>query len=104
MTCSVTLFGDASESKTKEVGLEMEKLHSVLRALKSDGNVTFPIPTFIYVFKSQQAMEPYLPAGDHDVVSYFYGAQEANYVQLTAAWNADPRKSVYHNYIYYCKL
>lgn len=100
-TANFTLFGDASESKTKEVGLEMEKLHAVLRALKSDGNVTFPIPTYIYVFKSEQAMEPYLPVGDHDVLSYFHGAQEANYVQLTAAWNSDPRKSVYHNYIYY---
>ena len=65
-TAHFTLFGDASESKTKEVGLEMEKLHAVLRALKSDGNVTFPIPTFIYVFKSQQAMEPMSFPGDRD--------------------------------------
>ena len=100
-TASFTLFGDASESKTKEVGLEMEKLHAVLRALKSDGNVSFPIPTFLYVFKTPQAMEPYLPQGDRDVISYFFGGQEGNYVELTAAWNSDPRKSVYHNYIYY---
>jgi tetratricopeptide (TPR) repeat protein len=100
-TAHFTLFGDASESKTKEVGLEMEKLHAVLCALKSDGNPTFPIPTFIYVFKSQQAMEPYLPAGDRDFSSYFYGSQEGNYVELTAAWNSDPRKTAYHNYIYY---
>jgi tetratricopeptide (TPR) repeat protein len=100
-TTNFTLYGDASESKTREVGLEMEKLHAVLRALKSDGNVAFPIPTFIYVFKNEQVMEPYLPPGDHRIISYFHAEQEANYVQLTAAWNSDPRKSTYHNYIYY---
>jgi len=100
-TANFTLFGDASESKTKEVGLEMERLHAVLRALKSDATVTFPIPTFLYVFKNEQAMEPYLPSGDKNVASYFYSAHEGNYVELTAAWNSDPRRSVYHNYIYY---
>ncbi len=100
-TAHFTLFGDASESKTKEVGLEMEKLHAVLQALKRGSGVSSPIPTFIYVFKNHQAMEPYLPRGEEEDSSFFFGAQDGNYVQLTAAWNSDPRRSVYHNYIYY---
>jgi len=99
-TANFTLFGNASESKTREVGLEMEKLHAVLRTLKGGSVVNSPIPTFLYVFKSHSAMEPYLPRGD-DASSYFYGAHDGNYVELTAAWNSDPRRTVYHNYIYY---
>ncbi len=103
-TAHFTLFGNATESKTKEVGLEMEKLHAVLAVLKH-GTASAPIPTFIYVFKSHSAMEPYLPRADdgkpEDAASYFFSGHEANYVELTAAWNSDPRKGVYHNYIYY---
>ena len=104
-TANFTVFGNATESKTKEVGLEMEKLHAVLAALTRGSGAISPIPTYLYVFKSHTAMEPYLPRAEdgdpEDAASYFFGGYDGNYVELTAEWNSDPRKGVYHNYIYH---
>lgn len=103
-TANFIVFGNTTESKTKEVGLEMEKLHAVLAALTRGSGAISPTPTFLYVFKSHPAMEPYLPRADDgspvDAGSYFFGGYDGNYVEMTAEWNSDPRKTVYHHYIY----
>jgi hypothetical protein len=101
-TRNFTLYGDASESKTKDVGLEMERLRSVLVALKR-GNASTPAPTRIYVFKNHQALEPYLPRVDGKPGNYsgfYHGGWDANYVTLSAQWNLDPRPTVYFSFIY----
>jgi hypothetical protein len=102
-TRNFTLYGNASDSKIKEVGLEMERLRAVLVALKRGSGTAATAPTRIYVFKSHPAMKPYLPrdAGDPDRMSSFYmGGGDASYMMFTAAWNEDPRPTVYHSYIY----
>jgi hypothetical protein len=101
-TQNFTLYGNASESKTKEVGLEMERLRAVLVALKR-GSAAAPVPTWMYVFKSRQALEPYLPRVDGEpahFAGYYRGGWDANYAMLSAAWNLDPRPTVYYSYIY----
>lgn len=101
-TRNFTLYGNASESKTRDVGLEMEKLRAVLVALKR-GNASIPAPTRIYVFKNQQALDPYLPRVDGKPANFsgFYqGGWDANYATLSAAWNLDPRPTVYFSFIY----
>ena len=101
-TQNFILYADASESKTKDVGLDMERLRTVLLAMKR-GSAYAPVPTWIYVFKNHAALEPYLPRRNgepEDWAGYFQGTGEGNYAALTAAWNADPRPIVYHSYIY----
>jgi len=80
----------------------MERLRTVLVALKR-GSPNVPSPTRVYVFKNQQALVPYLPRVDGKPASFsgFYrGGWDANYATLSAAWNSDPRPSVYFSYIY----
>jgi len=102
-TQNFTLYADAGESKTKQVGIDMESLRSVLVALKR-GSPNVPAPTRIYVFKTPQALEPFLPreigGGPARWASFYRGGWAANYAALSAAWNADPRPSVYYAYIY----
>jgi tetratricopeptide (TPR) repeat protein len=103
-TRNFTLYGDASESKIREVGLEMERLRAVLVALKRGSSTNAPVPTYVYVFKNAQILETYLPYDEgeerHRWASLFQGGPDGNYAMFSAAWNEDPRPSVYHSYIY----
>jgi tetratricopeptide (TPR) repeat protein len=80
----------------------MERLRSVLVALKR-GSPNVPAPTRVYVFKTHQALEPYLPRENGEPAhwsSFYRGGWDANYATLSAAWNADPRPDIYYAYIY----
>jgi len=80
----------------------MEKLRAVLVALKR-GSASMPAPTRIYVFKNQQALDPYLPRVDGkpaNLSGFYHGGWDANYATLSAAWNLDPRPTVYFSFIY----
>ena len=83
----------------------MERLRAVLVALRRGSAANAPVPTYIYVFKNPKALEPYLPPGDEEAdeaqwASFFQSGPDSNYAMFSAAWNADPRPSVYHSYIY----
>ncbi len=103
-TANFTLYGNASESKTKEVGLEMERLRAVLLLLKRGSAANAPVPTWVYVFKSQSALDVYLPSEEDGKLvrwnSVYQGGWDGNYAMLSAGWNTDPRPTVYHSYIY----
>ena len=102
-TRNFTLYGNASESKTREVGLEMERLRAVLVALKRGTAANALVPTYVYVFKSPAALDRYLPVEDGVPIrasSFYQSGQDSNYAMFSAAWNEDPRPSVYHSYIY----
>ena len=104
-TENFTLYGDTTVARMKEVGLDLEKLRAVLLAMKKTLTANSPVPTSIYVFKSQDALDPYLPprlpGQKIKFASYFLESYDGNYIALTAAWNDDPRHLVYHSYIYY---
>ncbi len=102
-TQNFTVYGNANESKTKEVGLEMERLRAVLVALTGATVSNAPVPTWIYVFKTHQALEPYLPQEDGKPIpasGYMFHGPDGNYISLSAAWNSDPRPNIYHAYVY----
>ena len=99
-----TLYGDATVAKIKEVGLDLEKLRAVLLVMKKSLTANSPVPTSIYVFKSQSALDPYLPRRDGkpaNLGAYFLETDDGNFTLLSAQWNKDPRHLVYHSYIYY---
>jgi TolA-binding protein len=104
-TQNFTLYGDTTVARMKEVGLDLEKLRAVLLVMKKTLTANSPVPTSIYVFKTQDALDPYLPprlpGQKIKFASYFLESSDGNYIALTASWNDDPRHLVYHNYIYY---
>ncbi len=103
-TENFTLYGDTTVAKIKEIGLDLEKLRAVLLLMQRTLTANSPVPTSIYVFKSQDALDPYLPRRQGNTVKfagYFLDSHDGIYIALTAAWNEDPRRLVYHSYIYY---
>ena len=81
----------------------MERLRAVLVALKRGSAASAPVPTYVYVFKSPQALDTFLPLEDGEPVrasAYYVSGQDSNYVMFSSAWNEDSRPDVYHSYIY----
>lgn len=100
-TANFTLYGNATESKIREVGLEMEKLRAVLMATRATART--PVPTSIFVFRDLSSMEPYRPllrGKPKEVSGLFLPGHDENLVTLSAAWNLDPRPHVYHEYLH----
>jgi Protein of unknown function (DUF1570) len=100
-TANFTLYGNATESRIKEVGLELEKLRAVLVAFKSTART--PVPTTVFVFRDLGAMEPYRPlyrGKPKNVSGLFLPGLDGNLVALPAGWNRDPRPFVYHEYLH----
>ena len=99
-----TLYSDASESKTKDIGLDLERFRGVLLLLRDTFQANAPVPTFVFVLKSESAMRPYLPVvgpKPRQSAGYFQATSDGNYIVLCAAWNTDPRPIVYHEYLHF---
>jgi hypothetical protein len=102
-TANFTVVGDAPAFKVKEVALELERLRAVLARMKKGGAASSPVPVAVYVFKSTDALAPYLPRRDGKPVpaaAYFQESEDGSYIALSAAWNSDPRPIVYHEYLH----
>jgi tetratricopeptide (TPR) repeat protein len=102
-TANFTLCGDARAAKIREVGLELERLRAVLGRSTAGGAATSPVPITIYVFRSPEALAPYLPRRDGrpmNVSAYYQQTEDASQIVLSAAWNSDPRPVVYHEYLH----
>jgi predicted Zn-dependent protease len=98
------IFSNASEGRTKEVALSLERLRAALARLKSSGAVTTPLPTWIFVFKDAASMAPYKPrvgGKPIDAVGLFQRSHDGNWVLLESRWGADPRRIVFHEYVHF---
>lgn len=103
-TANFTLFSETTESKTREIALDLERLRAVLLRLRRSLTASSPVPTDLYVFKSSAAFEPYVPLSNGKrmhIDGYFQPTPDGNYISLTASWNSDPRPLIYHEYLHY---
>ncbi len=103
-TANFTLYGDAGVSKIESAGQDLERLRAVLLRMKTSLTANSPVPTSLLVFKNRSALEPYLPRQSgkpRNIDGYFQTSSDGNFIAFTAAWNADPRPMVYHEYLHY---
>lgn len=101
-TANFTLYGNATESKIRDVGLEMEKLRAVL-VYATHRETRSPVPTVILVFRDISELDPFRPlykGKPQSFGSLFLEGSDGNFVALPAAWNLDARHSVYHEYLH----
>ena len=101
-TANFTLYGNATESKIKDVGLEMEKLRAVLADF-SGRPPRSPVPTSIVVFRDISELDPFRPlykGKPRPVGGLFLSGRDGNHVALSAAWNLDARHTIYHEYLH----
>jgi tetratricopeptide (TPR) repeat protein len=95
-------FSNAGRSVTKRVAVDLEELRAVLAEL-TDYDLQSPVPTLIYVFKSDKSFLPFKtryrdrPA---TVTGYFIATETANYIALNAD-SVDASAIVYHEYVHH---
>ncbi len=103
-TAHFTLFSNASESRTLQIGSSLERFRAALARVVSGLEVNSPVPTWVYVFKNEASFGPYkkrVGLGPANVTGAFAGHRDGNYVALDASPPTDPWSVVYHEYLHY---
>ncbi len=99
-TANFTLFSNTTQTRAREIGLDLERLRAVLLYVRNATRANAPVPTYVYVFKRQSSLDPYMPPEYRDRFSGFVRVtQDANYYALSATWNSDPRSHIYDEYL-----
>ncbi len=103
-TAHFTLFSNASEKSTAEIGLDLERFRAALSRLVSGLEVNSPLPTSIYVFKHDASFQPYkmrVGLGPANISGAFAAHRDGNYVGINATPPTDPWSVIYHEYVHY---
>src|SRR2546426_1171848 len=103
-TAHFTLFSNASDDYTVEIGMNLERFRGALTQLFSDLAANSPVPTFIYVFKHDASFRPYkmrVGLGPANVSGAFAAHRDGNYVGINATPPTDPWSVIYHEYVHY---
>jgi tetratricopeptide (TPR) repeat protein len=107
-TAHLTLFSDASEEATVEIGRRMEQFRAVLAHLGPDLSPDSPLPTWVFVFKDDLAFRPYklLQKGRHagmpaNVDGFFVQEDDGNFIGVNATPDSSPWPVIYHEYFHF---
>ncbi len=103
-TASFTLFSNAGERKTREIGADLERLRDALSQLSPGLALNSPVPTYIFVFRDAASFQPYerlYNGRPLDSGGYFLSRQFANYVAINGNQHGDERLVIYHEYLHY---
>jgi Flp pilus assembly protein TadD len=103
-TASFTLFSNAGERKTREIGADLERLRDALSQLSPGLALNSPVPTYIFVFRDAASFRPYeriYNGRPLDSGGYFLSRQLANYVAINGNQHGDERLVIYHEYLHY---
>ena len=103
-TASFTLFSNAGERKTREIGADLERLRDALSQLSPGLALNSPVPTYIFVFRDAASFQPYerlYNGRPLDSGGYFLSRQLANYVAINGNQHGDERLVIYHEYLHY---
>lgn len=103
-TASFTLFSEAGERKTREIGEDLERLRDALAQLSPGLSLSSPTPTYIFVFKDAPSFRSYQRTYNGkplDSDGYFLSQQLANYVAINGDQHGDEKVIIYHEYLHY---
>jgi tetratricopeptide (TPR) repeat protein len=95
-------FSNAGKSSTKRVAVDLEELREVFAQL-TDYELQSPIPTLIYIFKSEKSFKPYkilYQGNPASVAGYFAARPQANFIAVTAG-SREGSGIVFHEYVHY---
>ena len=98
------LYGDASKSKIRRVGRDLERLRSALGQMTTL-DLQAPVPLYVFVFRGDASFDPYRhytargePA---EIGGAFYRRQYASFMSLNARFGVDTQSLVQHEYVHY---
>ena len=101
-TAHFRFFSNAGVSATRKVALDLEELRAVLAEL-TEYELQSPLPTLIFVFKSQRSFAPFKYASKGrpaHLSGYFLGRGHGNYIAI-AADSRDASAIIFHEYVHY---
>ena len=102
-TANFTLFSDASESRTVELGTKLEQLRGVLAKIHPGLSVHSPKATYVFVFKDAASFAPYKKRIDGkpaNIDGWFISGRDASWVAMNGSALHDPLHTIYHEYIH----
>jgi len=107
-TAHLTLYSNASEEATAEIGRRIELYRAVLARISPALTVDSPLPTSIFVFRNAIAFDPYklLRKGElsgltANLDGYFIQHSEGNYIAVNATADNDPWPVIHHEYFHF---
>ena len=101
------LLGNASEKEIKKVGTRLEQFRETFRLLFTRTNFSSPVPTTVFVFKSNSAYKNFKPKRsdgkiDEFVAGYFQPGDDVNYITLsTEGEDEDMFGTIFHEYVHF---
>jgi tetratricopeptide (TPR) repeat protein len=101
-TKNFQLVGNASESDIRRVGRTFEEFRSALASVFPKMDQASTVPTTIVIFKNDESFQPFKPlikGQPANVVAYFQGGEDVNYIAVTAAMTSPA--SVFHEYVHF---
>jgi tetratricopeptide (TPR) repeat protein len=102
-TAHFTMYSNASERRTADLGRRLERFRSVLSLFYKKFRIDPPAPTSIFVFKHATSFKPYRPIyNDRFVESegVFVGWPDGSYIAMNGDPGSDPLDIIYHEYVH----
>ena len=100
-SASLTVLGDQSAKKLREVAVELEQFRSVLGRLSARGRPAPTAPTMVYVFGTRKTFEQFLPLRNGKPVQlggYFQRGADTNAIALSTEGFSESAPVIYHEY------
>ena len=101
-TANFLFFSNAGAGATKRVAEDLEELRAALAQL-TQFELQSPVPTLIYVFKSDRSFTPYKMLYNDEpgtMSGYFIDSDNANYIAINAG-SENASGIVFHEYVHY---
>lgn len=107
-TAHLSLFSNASEQATVEIGRHIEVFRAVLSRIGPTLSADSPLPTSVFVFRDDLSFRPYKlrqkgrrEGAPANISGYFVKHRDGNYVGVDATPPADPWSIIYHEYFHF---
>lgn len=99
-----TLFSEDGADAARHLGVDLERLRSVVTGLSTSAGADSRVPTSIFVFRDQRTFAPYRrlhgpePA---DVGGFFVAHDGGHAIAIDGNPRSDPRRVLYHEYLHH---
>jgi tetratricopeptide (TPR) repeat protein len=98
-----TIIGNAGERDIRKLANNLEEFRHVLSLLFPKAQIATPLPTTVFLFKSQSSFKPFKPQykgkTKEDVAGYFLAGQDGNYIALSSELGGgNPHEVIFHEY------
>ncbi len=103
-TANFTFYSDASEGRTLEIAMGLERFRAVLGEFFQISRMSSPRPTRIFMFRNDAEFQPYKPSAGGspaNVAGFFLSQEDANYVAMRADPGQNPLQIIYHEFVHY---